>query len=110
MRLALWPALSRVQIDRLITARNRIVSVARSSQSDALNAPVAQAGKSSTPIGSLLSEAEIDAKTASRLTLTDRSTCHSLWIIAKDRQRVWYNFSVSDESMPLHPRRDDFVW
>ena len=110
MRLALWPRLSRIQIDRLITARNRIVSVDRTSQSDALNPPSAKAGQPSTPMGALLSEAQIDPKTASRLAVTERSTCHSLWIIAKDRQRVWYNFSVSDESMPQHPRRDDFVW
>jgi len=62
-----------------------------------------------------------DAAGVARLAarLTDQSSCHGLWIIAKTRQRRWYAFSVlrgiadgkaNTKARATGRRRYDFVW
>ena len=122
LRLALWPTLSRVQIGRIVTARDQLLQISRQNPANALDIDKPQDATPGVPTGVsqgpsqassmayLLKQAEIDPKVAAGLTVTDHSTCHSLWIVTKDRQRVWYTFSVADDSRPQHPFRDSFSW
>jgi hypothetical protein len=44
------------------------------------------------------------------LHLTESSTCHSLWIVARSNRRDWHYFAVLDESDERSPALVTFVW
>ena len=110
--LAASPPLSRIDIGRLIDARNaRLVPASGNAR---LSAPLFDLKPGNTapadPIGRLLSEARIDMKYRPKLALTTASSCHSLWVIVGDRKRAWYYLVVSDESNPQQPQVASFLW
>lgn len=52
-----------------------------------------------------------DVRDSLDLRLVEGSSCHSLWIVARTRQRAWYHLFVLDRSVPEHlPRTVSFVW
>src|SRR5207248_11014284 len=64
----------------------------------------------SDPVRRLLGEAKVDLRTTRGLPpFMAGSTCHSLWIVLKDRHRSWYSFSVLDQGDEKHPRGAAFV-
>jgi hypothetical protein len=60
-----------------------------------------------TPAG-LLRSANIKPRPG--LHLTESSTCHSLWIVARSSRREWHYFSVLDETHESSPGIVSFVW
>ena len=61
----------------------------------------------STP-GGLLKSANI--KPRAGLHLTESSTCHSLWIVARSSRREWHYFTVFDVTNEQAPGVVSFVW
>ena len=108
LRVVGTPALTTIEVDRLIEARNRIFAP-RNVKSTAA-ATVAPPAANLDAIANLLSQARINPKVRLDLALTSTSTCYSLWIIRQDGQRGDYRLFVSDESRPQSPRVDSFVW
>lgn len=52
-----------------------------------------------------------DARDSLELRLVDESQCHSLWIVARTRQRAWYHLFVTDRSVSeSQPQTISFVW
>jgi hypothetical protein len=109
MQLALRPALTQLQIQRLIQARDRTMQISRTSRLPVSIPPTG--GKSNNDaIASLLNQAGIDPKNRGKIAVVSGSTCHSLWIVVQDRQRSWDYLTVSDESNPKSPQIDSFMW
>jgi hypothetical protein len=106
MRLSLTPALTQLEIARLIAARDRIMALPITSNLGSRAAPAANRDA----VGPLLAEAQIDAGKRNRLPLAGRSACHSLWIIAADPQREWYSLTVSEENGKGQPILHSVVW
>jgi Tfp pilus assembly protein PilX len=111
MRLALGRELTKLEISRLISARDALTQISRTDrltvdESTSSSPPKGDAD----PIHRLLDAATIDPKERSQLQLTAHSTCHSLWIIVQDRQRAWRSLYVADESDPARAQLGSFVW
>lgn len=102
LQLALAPLLTQLEVDRIVQVRDAMLMMTRPS--------------TSVPPGSadivtrILTEARPNPQTRAKLALTAHSACHSLWVVARDRQRSWYWLFVQDESNPRQPRRHAFVW
>jgi hypothetical protein len=58
--------------------------------------------------GGLLKSANI--KPRAGLHLTESSTCHSLWIVARSNRREWHYFTVLDATEQSSPGIVSFVW
>jgi len=58
--------------------------------------------------GGLLKSANVKPRPG--LHLTESSTCHSLWIVARSSRREWHYFSVLDETDEQAPSVASFVW
>jgi hypothetical protein len=108
LRIVGTPALTTIEADRLIDARNRAFAP-RNVKSNATVAAPSPAANLDV-VANLLSQARINPKVRLDLALTGTSTCYSLWIIRQDGQRGDYRLFVSDESRPQSPRADSFVW
>ena len=104
MHTAFTPALTQLEIMRLIDARDKVVQLPITSHTSGATASNQDA------ITSLLTSAKIDAGKRNKLAITGRSSCHSLWVIVKDRQRSWYWFSVVDDSAKNGPMVQSIVW
>jgi hypothetical protein len=111
LRLAA-PALSPLEIGRLIEARDESLQTNRTSRlptiADSATSP--QASANLDTVGRLLAQAKIDPKIRTAVALGSSSSCYSIRIIAQDRRRAWYYLFVRDESDALHPRTETFTW
>ncbi len=85
MKLAATPALSGVEINRLIQARTK-----------------------PTQGASLLTAAGLDRRAG--LHVTETSRVHSLWIVARSSRRQWVYFTVLDQTSQGSPASHTFVW
>jgi hypothetical protein len=111
MRLALTPELSGLEIDRIIEARAAMLK----STSPKRSAASVQGGPPPPPadadiVTRILYEAKVNPKHRAKLALSGVSKCHSLWVIARDRQRSWYWLFVNDQANPQRPRMEFFEW
>jgi hypothetical protein len=97
------PPLTRIDVERLIEARNKMYD-----PRPRLNSAVATPG-SAEPIRRLMEEAQLSAE-KSNLHLVLGSKCHSLWIIVRDGRREWYSLAVSDETDSSETRVETLVW
>ncbi|HEX4793467.1 MAG TPA: hypothetical protein VH370_06730 [Humisphaera sp.] len=104
---AVGGSLTQLDVSRLIDARNAAWDVRSKLLPTGGQTSV---NSSADAVTRLLSAAKISPGIRARVAMTDRSTCHSLWIIVKDRQRRWYQFMVLDESNVLHARTEAFFW
>ena len=104
LQLSVGSKLSGVDQGRLLEMRNRVL------QGTPL--PLPKKGPvDNDPILRMARAAGIDPKNFDALvSLTETSTCHSLWITAKDHRRVWHFFSIADETEKNQPRNYAFVW
>lgn len=105
LHLMLSPSLTRIEIRRLLEERDKRRRGLSSSAAETSPAP-----SSSDAAQSLFDAIKLSSRVRGQLAVTDHSTCHSVWIVVKDRQRVWYNWFVLDESMPRQPLRSEFRW
>ena len=112
LRLALSPQLTRIEIGRLIDARNAELHP----ETTHLLAPITLPGQTPSnlsnldPASRLLAEAQVHVKDRASLDLAVRSRCHSLWVVVEDGHRTWYELLVHDESDAAHQHIDSFVW
>jgi hypothetical protein len=112
LRLALSPQLTKIEIGRLIDARNAELHP----ETTHLLAPISMPGQ--TPANTskldaasrLLAEAQVRVKDRASLDLGVGSMCHSLWIVVEDGHRTWYELLVHDESDAAHQHVDSYVW
>ena len=104
LQLAVGTKLSGVDQGRLLDMRNRVL------QGTPL--PLPKKGPvEKDPVLRMARAAGIDPKNFDGLiSLTETSTCHSLWITANDRRRTWHFFSITDETEKNQPRNSAFVW
>jgi hypothetical protein len=97
------PPLTRIDVERLIEARNNMYDPRPKIGSPAMTPGAAE------PVFRLMGEAQLSGdKTNLHLMLGSR--CHSLWIIVRDGRREWYSLVVSDQSDPNEPRVETLVW
>jgi Tfp pilus assembly protein PilX len=112
LRLATTPQLTKIEITRLIDARNAELFP----QTKRLAAPIAMPGQQPVNLANLdtasrlLAEARIQVKDRARLGLAGGSMCHSLWVVVQDGRRTWYKFLVFDESDAAHRQIQSYVW
>lgn len=64
----------------------------------------------SDPVVRLLARARIDPKVRRNVALISRSTCHSLWVVAKTPQSSRYFLFVVDESIRGNGQIQSFAW
>jgi hypothetical protein len=112
LRLAISPPLTKIEISRLIDARNADLHP----ETQHLLAPIAMPGQPQVnlskldPASRLLAVANIHVKDRASVGLVTGSLCHSLWIIVEDGRRTWYELLVLDESDAAHRHVDSYVW
>ena len=104
MRAVLVPTLSGLQIERIAAAREAVFAARRDKASGAPPSPPKDA------VGLLLERAGIADAPRNKLSLTARSTCHSLTVRLRDGRREWYDTRVVDEADPRRPRHFGGAW
>ena len=104
LQLAVGTKLSRMDQGRLLDIRNRVA--------EGTPLPLPKKGPvDKDPILRMARAAGIDPKHFDGLTsLTEASTCHSLWITSNDHRRTWHFLSIMDETDKNQPRNSAFVW
>lgn len=112
MRLVASRALSGIEIERLVEARDARLRTQREVQRSATgNGPTGTAGQDSRPLVQLFGRAGIGAeKITDVLPLSEGSTCHSLWVVVDDGRRRWYSFTVADERAKSGPVMRSYAW
>ena len=105
LRIAAGTSLSGIDQDRLITTRDLQL------QGKPLPPPPGKAPPAKDPAARLMQAADLQSKGDGRLPrLVVDSTCHSIWITARDKRRAWHYLSILDRSDNDHPRAAAFVW
>jgi hypothetical protein len=102
LRLAAGRALTEIEIARLIEARNQ------SFEPRKREGTAASAGND--VVTTLLAAAKVDSKARATVGFATTSSCYSLWTIAQDRERSWYQLSVIDQANPRQPVVSSFEW
>ena len=108
--LAAGRSLTRVEINRLIDARDALFAAKRIDNP----APETPEGQPRTPgerLRALMHETAAQSlKNRGNLGLLETSACHSVWIITRSPRREWYDLAVLDRSNPDRPATHTFSW
>jgi hypothetical protein len=110
LRLAGAPALTTIEADRLIDARNKAFGPTTVKKQPTPLFRSEQQATTPDAVGRLLAQARVDPKTRLNLALTSTSTCYSLWVVGRDGRRADYRLFVMDSSNPQSPRIEAFAW
>ena len=103
LRLATSPNLSRLQVARLLEARDAAMRTSIEHQNQTANA-------NGDAIDQLMNEAQIDPKVRGQIEITTHSTCHAVWMDVDDGRRHSYSLAVIDNSNTAQPKRFYFQW
>jgi hypothetical protein len=108
--LAAGRSLTRVEINRLIDARDEIFQGRRIDNPPA-DAPEGQPRTAGERLRALMHEtAAQSVKNRGNLGLVETSACHSVWVITRGPRREWYDLAVLDSSNPDRPVTYTFSW
>lgn len=106
--------LTRLQVSRLLDARNNsefsTSSTPRGKRTPLLGASPNTPAPKLDEIGQLFADAGLDPGKRGSVGFVTKSTCHSLWVLARDGRRDWYELTISDETDPRGVRIERFVW
>jgi hypothetical protein len=102
LKLAAGSSLNSIQIQRVIDARNKLFEPGQT-----IRPPDPQ----QKPPAALAEILNTSAKTSKEhLSWTLTSNCHSLWIVARTRQREYYYLAVMDDANAGHAQLRTFLW
>ena len=116
LRLGLSPPLSAVEVGRLIERRDEQFFARETSGSGAAASLRLLGGRdvpppNRSPVRRLVDAAGLTAVGGRLLPrIVDGSNCHSLWVVADDGRRRWYEVAVQDDSTAGRPVTRSFAW